>query len=341
MKKSAKFLAVLLTISAGLFGHEGHDHNKEVYSAKPTESTTPAKVGNTAHAYVTVPGWGKVPNQPHIGSTHGGIAVDKAGNVYVSTDGNKDLAVFTSEGKYLRSFGKEFARIHGMVINTEGDKQYLYCAAMSQVYKVDLKGNVVLRLKGTDLEKANQWRRATAIAVSPAGDIFVADGYGSSRIFKYDKTGKFVKVFGTKGRKDGQFVTSHGLMVDSRNAEKPVLIVCDRENRRLQLFDMDGNFIKVAITGLRRPCSLSIWKDYIAVAELQGRVVVLDKEYKIVAKLGDNPNKKQWARFPVDPKQWKEGIFTAPHGISFDKDGNIYVMDWNRWGRVTKLKRQK
>ena len=111
------------------------------------------------------------------------------------------------------------------------------------------------------------------------------------------------------------------------------------KNRRLQIFDLEGNFIRVATTNLRRPCALSIWGDYVAVAELQGRVALLDKDFKLVAALGDNPNKGQWAKNPVKPEDWKEGIFTAPHGVGFDAQGNIYVQDWNRWGRITKLNR--
>ena len=49
------------------------------------------------------------------------------------------------------------------------------------------------------------------------------------------------------------------------------------------------------------------------------------------------PSKKQWANFNVPPSEWKEGIFTAPHGVSYDKDGNLYVEDWNASGRVSRL----
>ncbi len=57
-----------------------------------------------------------------------------------------------------------------------------------------------------------------------------------------------------------------------------------------------------------------------------------------VAHLGDNPDKKHWANYNVPPADWKPGIFTAPHGVSFDHEGNVYVMDWNSSGRVSKFK---
>ncbi|MGL4400262.1 MAG: 6-bladed beta-propeller, partial [Luteolibacter sp.] len=70
---------------------------------------------------------------------------------------------------------------------------------------------------------------------------------------------------------------------------------------------------------------------------LKARVTILDKTGTPVAFLGDNPNKAQWANFKVPPQEQNLGIFTAPHGLSFDKAGNLYVQDWNVSGRVTKL----
>jgi hypothetical protein len=75
------------------------------------------------------------------------------------------------------------------------------------------------------------------------------------------------------------------------------------------------------------------------VAELEGRVVVTDKQGKIVSTLGDNPDQKQWAAFKLEPEHWRDGIFIAPHGLSFDAAGNLFVQDWNFAGRFTKLKR--
>jgi hypothetical protein len=100
---------------------------------------------------------------------------------------------------------------------------------------------------------------------------------------------------------------------------------------------MEGNWIGVHSSNLRRPCSVSILGDEVAVAELESRVTILDKTGTPVAFLGDNPDKGQWANFGVTPEDQRLGIFTAPHGLSFDKAGNLYVEDWNKTGRVTKL----
>ena len=135
-------------------------------------------------------------------------------------------------------------------------------------------------------------------------------------------------------------MTPHTLSIDSRFAE-PRLLVCDRENRRLQHFSLDGKFIGVHATGLNRPCAVSFHGDYVAVAELEARVTILDKAGKVVAHLGANDNKAQWAKFGVKPEDQRVGIFSAPHGLSYDKAGNLYVQDWNVAGRVTKLEKLK
>ena len=106
-------------------------------------------------------------------------------------------------------------------------------------------------------------------------------------------------------------------------------------------FDLEGKFIGVHATELRRPCAVSFHGDICAVGELQSRVTILDKEGKHISYLGDNPDKKQWANFKVPQEAQKTGIFTAAHGLSFDSKGNLYVQDWNTHGRATKLTLKK
>ncbi|MCX6954360.1 MAG: 6-bladed beta-propeller, partial [Verrucomicrobia bacterium] len=178
----------------------------------------------------------------------------------------------------------------------------------------------------------------TAVAVGPDNRIYVADGYGASVIHVYSPERKYLKTIGTKGEGDGQFKTCHGIALDTRY-EKPLLLVCDRENKRLVHLDLDGKFVRTLAADLRRPCAVSLMGEFAAVAELQGRVVITDKTGKIVATLGDNPDQKQWAAFKLAPEFWQDGIFIAPHGVAFDAAGHLCVQDWNYMGRLTKLRR--
>ena len=176
--------------------------------------------------------------------------------------------------------------------------------------------------------------------MAPDGRIYVADGYATNLINVYDTNQKYLTSFGGRGKGEGKFTTNHGLTIDTRG-EKPLIVVVDRENRKLQRLTLDGEYIDTPTTGLRRPCALSIMGDYIAVAELSGRCVILDKDFKVISILGDNPDIKQHHKYGVKPADWKPAIFTAPHGCALDKDLNLYVQDWNSTGRLRKFILQK
>jgi hypothetical protein len=151
---------------------------------------------------------------------------------------------------------------------------------------------------------------------------------------------KFVKAFGGPGAEEGKFNTCHGIALDMRQG-KPLLLVCNRNNNRVEYWDLEGNFVKVIQKDMRMPAAIHIRGDYAVIPELQGRVTVLDKTGNIVAQVGDNPNAKQRANFGLPPDQWNEGICNSPHGASIDKDGNLIVTEWSQFGRLHKFARSK
>jgi len=185
----------------------------------------------------------------------------------------------------------------------------------------------------------NEWR-LTAAVPAPDGSIFIANGYGDSRIFRFDKNGNYKGSFAEKGNREGQFDCSHGLTLDVRY-DQPLLLVCDRENRRLCHFDLDGKFVRTVTQHLRRPCQVSFNGDYAVVSELEGRVTVLDRDNVPVAFLGDNPQKAQWAKYELDPHDISAGVFSAAHGCFIDSDSNVFVSDWNQTGRIAKLSKRR
>ncbi len=113
------------------------------------------------------------------------------------------------------------------------------------------------------------------------------------------------------------------------------LLACDRGNNRILQLDLEGNLIGVvADKDLRRPSSASFHGDLMCVAEIAGRVSVFDKEGKLVASLGVNDTKGETNTPAMKPEQWRTGTVTSPHGITFDKEGNILETEWNTFGRV-------
>src|SRR5262245_41532765 len=148
----------------------------------------PVRMGAGNMTFDTVPGWGLLPDgSSALGPTHGGVAIDNAGNIYVSA--KKGVVVFTPEGKVANTFeGKHFTQLHDIKIREEDGVEYVYGARNENAEGIKFNaqtGEIALELpfpkeSGLDLKKFNP----TAIAVAANGDIYLSDGYASDHIFK-------------------------------------------------------------------------------------------------------------------------------------------------------------
>jgi hypothetical protein len=308
-----------------------------------------AQTGNGEWTYEIVPGWGQLPAGQAFGGTHGGIATDKAGRLYISTQSETGVLVYDRDGKLVTTIAKQYPEVHSLVWAEEDGTEYLYATVQKGTpqedwlfLKMKTDGTVVLKIKAPSeagFHAPNEWR-ITAAAPGPDGSIYIANGYGDSRIFRFDKAGNYKAAYSGKGIADGLCNCSHGLVIDTRY-DQPMLLICDRENRRLSHYDLDGKFVGHVTQHLRRPCQVSFWGDYAVVSELEGRVTILDKDNVPVAFLGDNPHHEQWANYKLLPADIAAVNFSAAHGCFIDKAGDVYVSDWNQTGRITKLARVK
>jgi hypothetical protein len=313
--------------------------------ALAADTGQPVRMGCGAMTFDTVPGWGLGPDgKSAIGPCHGSVVVDKDGNIYTSAQAG--VFVFTPEGKVIRSFlGERYSDIHDMKIRDEAGGEFIYGARNNNAEGIKFNGRtgeIVLRLpfpeeSGLELKKFSP----TAMTVAPSGDIFLADGYASDHIFKFDKDGKYLMHFGTKGNGLKEFNTAHGMTLDTRYSP-PRLLICDRNHEpkgRLLHYDLGGEFLGEVVTGLGMPTSAQVQGDFVSVPDLHGRLVILDKTNTIISVLGNNPDPAKGRSYNVTQDQWVEGIFSGTHGSSWDKDGNLYVQDWNIAGRIMKLVR--
>jgi hypothetical protein len=337
MKTCMKLIAITLVLSLPLFASAEEKAKKEV---------KPVRTGQGIMTFDTVPGWGLRPDgNSALGPTHGAVVVDKAGNVYTSAD--KGVVIFSPDGKVIKEYlGKGYSRLHDMEIRVEGDDEFIYGArnANAEGIKFNVRdGKIVLRLKFPKESGLKGRFNPTAITVAPNGDIYLSDGYASNVIFRYDKTGKYLSHFGKRGNGEKEFNTAHGMTLDTRY-DPPRLLICDRNHRpkgRLLHYGLDGKFIGVVITGLGMPTSVAVQGDYVAVPDLKGRLVILDKENKLISTVGENKNPRLGGNYNIPQSKWIEGVFAGTHGSYWDKDGNLYVQDWNRAGRIMKLVRVK
>ena len=284
-----------------------------------------------------------------IGNGHGEIAVDSAGLIYVSVQ-EKDagLQVYDQTGKFVKAL-KLPSSLHGFVIRKTDEGEFIFAAVLNEqrVIKCKLDGTVVMEIKKEAFPEAQAKAglKLTNCDVAANGDIYAVDGYGKSWVFQFDKTGKFKQVFGGPTQKVAEkgFANTHKVFVDNRFA--PARLLClDRGNNRMFHLNLDGtNPQMIADKGLRNPSSASFHGELMCVAEIAGRVSVWTKEGKMVAELGANDRvaedkakgtKKETNTPGVPPTDWRTGIVTSPHGITFDGKGNILETEWNQFGRV-------
>jgi hypothetical protein len=316
-------------------------------SARESTSMSQYRTGNGVWTYDVVPHWGELPQGKQFGGTHGAISSDKAGNLYISTQSETGVLVYDPSGRLLKTIANQYPEVHSLHYSAEPDGEVFYATVQKGtpaenwlVLKMKTDGAVVQKITApaeAGFKQPNEWR-VTSVVPGPDGSLYVANGYGDSRIFKFDKQGNYQSSFAGKGTEDGKCDCSHGLAVDTRY-DQPLLLVCDRENFRLSHFDFDGKFVGHVTQHMRRPCQVSFHGDYAVVSELHGRVTILDKDNVPVAFIGDNPQQSQWAKYELSPKDIPAAVFSAAHGCYIDQGANIYVSDWNQTGRITKLKR--
>lgn len=312
--------------------------------------------GSGAHTYEVIHDWGELPRTIRYGNTHG-VCVDSQGHVYIhhtvhaTSESEDTMVVFDRKGKFVRSWGKEFkGGAHGLHIRKEGRDEFLYLCDTRRaiVAKMTLKGETVWELGypkespeyplGADGKPARRYS-PTNLAIAPNGDIYVGDGYGSSYINQYNAKGEFIRTFGGKGKEAGQLDCPHGLTVDLRGPS-PRLLVADRTNRRFQYFSLDGKHLGFAAAGdVKLPCHFDQRKGLLLVPDLEARVTLMDAGDKVLAHLCDDESNTWGQLRKKERADFIPGKFICPHSACFDKDGNIFVVEWVEVGRVTMLRR--
>ncbi len=319
-----------------------------------SESAKPV-MGSGDHTYEVTHDWGELPSDIRYGNTHG-VCEDSQANIYihhtVAADSEQadSMVVFDHKGKFIKSWGKEFrGGAHGLYIRKEGSTEYLYLCDTKRglVVKTTLAGEEVFSLgypteappyqkPGPDGQRIKY--SPTNLAVAPNGDIYVADGYGSSYINVYNSAGKYLKTFGGPGKEAGQLLCPHGIVVDTRPAE-PVLIVADRTNKRLQRFNLAGEHIDF-IEGTPAPCHFHVFKNGdVVLPDLFARVTLLDKNNQVIEQLGDDSGSDYMQTRKLTRDHFKPGKFVCPHGACFDHTGSILVVEWVEVGRVSRLRK--
>jgi peptidylglycine monooxygenase len=232
------------------------------------------------------------------------VAVDKAARLHVLRRAEAPVIVLAPDGQFLFSYGE--GRIfdpHGITID-HFDCVWIADRDAHQVLCFSSDGALLSSLGERHTPHwCAPFNHPTKVAVSADGEIYVADGYGNGQIHRFDAEGGYLASFGEIGHRHGAFMTPHSLLVDRNDR----VLVCDRENDRVQVLGRDGRWL-ASWVGLSRPMDIF--------EQVDGTFLVTDRVPSITSFA---PNGDRLGR--CRPSWY------GAHGIGGDLSGNLYLAE--------------
>ena len=269
-----------------------------------------------------VAGFLEIPKGLPVGAASG-VDVDSRGRIYLFHRGPRPILCFDKGGKLLRSWGDDLVgSAHGLRVDKDNNV-WVTDIGHHVVMKFSPRGKLLLTLGQVDKPGTGtgQFDKPTDVGFGAKGVIYVSDGYGNSRVMKFDKRGKFLAQWGKPGKGRSEFDTPHAILVDRKGR----VVVGDRENDRVQVFDADGKW-------------LATWPGFAPfglVEDSRGAIFVADGRANQVLEV-DPGSGKVVARFGSKGDQ--PGQFQLPHMLAVDKRGSLYVVEI-QGKRLQKLER--
>ena len=318
--------------------------------------------------------WAQLPSGDSVprGWAHHGMAFSNHGQIISFHPTESIVVILEQNGDLVRSFEAPVIEAHGLTLETNGIDQFIWLAdngrkrnpdydyeympdpPIGKVVKMSMSGQLDMELGAPDIAAYNEglFSPTSTIAFDSSkggnGDIWVADGYGQSLVHRFTSGGEYLSTIdGSLGA--GRFDCPHSLWIDTRGTN-PELLVADRANGRLQVFDMEGGYIRtIGADYFDRPTVFCDYvDDVVIVGELNARLTLVGPNDELVGYLGDNTPVSEEPAWPKEPDEndiprrtsrLQAGLFNSPHGITSDDIGNIYVTEWLIGGRYTKLNR--
>jgi DNA-binding beta-propeller fold protein YncE len=293
-----------------------------------------SRLGDGNYVYEDLTDWANLPEGWTFKEV-ADVAVDSQDRVYVFNRGEHPMIVFERDGSFVTSWGEGlFIRPHGITL---GPDETLYCADDKGhcIQKFTLDGQLLMTI-GTPGESAplysgQPFNQPTKVAFDPeTHDLYIADGYGNARVHKFSADGKFLFSWGDYGTDPGQFNLVHSVCTDDDGR----VYIADRESHRVQIFDDQGSYLE-QWNNLHRPCGLYIEGELVYIGQLPTHLTV-NADYPNIGacvSIHDLTGRRLARLGDVRPGE-RPGQFTAPHGLTVDSHGDIYVgeVSWSAYG---------
>lgn len=296
-------------------------------------------LGSGQYRYERVERWPNVPKYFEMGQPSD-VAINSSGEIFVLSRGNHPVTVWTPEGDFIGSWGEGMFSLmpHGISIGKDDNVWIVDCNAHVAM-EFSPHGQVLRTLGNKNspsptcegrLVHSQPFNMPTNLAIAPNGDIFVADGYGGHKVHRFNSKGELLLSWGRQGRGPGQFELVHNVWIDSRDR----VLICDDENDRVQLFDMEGTYLEEWEIG--NPSGICIKDDIVHFAQLQpfenkmngrgsGSISLYDLDGKLLT---------SWDSTASDDKE----TLIGPHDLCVAQNGDIYVCEVYGW-RMSKFRK--
>jgi sugar lactone lactonase YvrE len=326
------FLHASASLAALTFTGHGHAHSHHHVDEAPFDANSgsaapsgPVVSGTGEFRYEYVPEKLVLPKEVRMKNGHG-LCLDSKGSIYFTfepetvDEHTRCLVRFAPDGTGATLLGPDNSLAHGVPhgLNIQSDKDgnaVLYHANNeATVHKTTLEGRILWTQKWP--AQMGNYKPTDAVAPPEDGRVLVADGYGSSMIHALKtEDGVYAgKSWGGLGANHGELNCPHGITYDPRHK---LLLTADRGNKRLEYFTLNGAYHStIQAKEITAPCNADIRGDFVLVPDLDGPLVILDKENKVVSVIEVG-------------KLLGERGFRHPHDAIWLANGDIAVCTWN------------
>jgi peptidylglycine monooxygenase len=282
-------------------------------------------VGEGVYSYEVDTEWGRRERGvPALGIAQG-VSGDSEDRVFVFQRAPVGcVLVFDRDGGLLDRWGEgSFGSPHGISV-TAGGELLLTDTEKHTVTKWTPDGRLLgaWGREGTPGAWGEPFNRPTKAIEAPDGEMYVSDGYGNKHVHRFDGAGELISSWGDEGSGPGQFVLPHDVWVDDRDR----VLVCDRENRRVQHFDRAGVY-------------LGEWADWQNPMQIFARDGVMYVAHRGAEVSVRTPDGELLARWPYE-STLDHPVERSPHSIWVDSSGDIYVGEVLGEGGLHKYRRR-